>query len=429
MTGSADILIERISSLCPQCKSPINSVIVERNGGVFQISTCSLHGTTETAIFSSAPLYKKLDAWNELIFRSFGEEKGIADIEAPGVWSTSVNSPALGVIDLTNRCNYHCPLCFADGDSAHGAYFLEKDLVRTMLQTLLKQTPAPCRNIQFSGGEPTLHPEFPQIVGMAREMGFSHIQVATNGSRFLDRDYVSLCEEMGLHTLYLQFDGMNDDVYLKLRGQRLLDNKIAIVENIARTNMRIVLVPTISASINVDQIGPIFKFALKYSKHITGISIQPAAFVGRTHEIKPDEHPFNLSDMSIQFGKQTGLTQFPDDWFPLNAISMITLGVGNLRGAPLPHPNCDAHCSLGTYFYVDENDNPTCLNHFLNMEEFFRQMGRVSPKGTRKAFFERIYRLKELKTISDCFDKRSAPVTGTGWLGGQIAGPKRRLAS
>ena len=409
MTASADIAIEQISSLCSQCNKPVTSNIIERNGSVFQTSTCPVHGTTETEIFSNAPLYRKLNGWNDLVFGSFDRQGATPDIAEEGTWLTSLNKPVLGVIDLTNRCNYRCPLCFADGDHAKNFYYLEKETVRKMLQKLLEQTPAPCKNIQFSGGEPTLHPDFAEILCMARDMGFSHIQVATNGSRFLDMDFVALCEEMGLHTLYLQFDGLNDDVYLKLRGKRLLDQKIAIVENIARTNMRIVLVPSIAATINVDQLGPIFKFALRYSKHITGISIQPAAHVGRTEYSGADVRRFNLADMAIEFGNQTGLTTFPDDWFPLNAISMITLGVGNLRGAPLPHPACDAHCSLGTYFYVDERDNPTCLNHFLNMEQFFKRMGKLSPKGTRNAIFEKIYRLKELKTISDCFNQDKAP--------------------
>lgn len=409
MADSADVVIERISSLCTRCQDPISSTIVERNGRILQISTCGVHGTTESEIFSSASLYKKLDAWNELVFRSFKEERPALDAADSEAWSTSVHSPTLGIVDLTNRCNYRCPLCFADGDGANGFYFLGMDEVRTMLQALLKQTPAPCRNVQFSGGEPTLHPQFPEILRMAGEMGFSHIQVATNGSRFVDKDYVSRCEEMGLHTLYLQFDGLNDDVYLKLRSQRLLETKLAVIENIARTNMRIVLVPTIAAAINVDQLGPIFRFALKHSRHITGISIQPAAHIGRMQLSESNGHPFNLADMAIEFGNQTGLTKFPEDWFPLNAISMITLGVGNLRGGALPHPSCDAHCALGTYFYVDEQDNPVCLNRFLDMDRFFKKVGMLSPKRERGALFEKICRLKELKTLADCFDKSRAP--------------------
>ena len=115
---------------------------------------------------------------------------------------------------------------------------------------------------------------------------------------------------------------MTDEVYLQLRGQRLLDKKIAAVNNVAKTNMRLVLVPTIVSSVNVDQLGPIFQLALQYSKHVTGISIQPAAHVGRCDVANGHSEPFNLATMAREFGQQTGLTRFPDDWFPLNSISL-----------------------------------------------------------------------------------------------------------
>ena len=59
----------------------------------------------------------------------------------------------------------------------------EPDLeqVRTMLATLRGERPVDGRVVQFSGGEPTIHPQFFEILSMAREMGFTHIQAATNG--------------------------------------------------------------------------------------------------------------------------------------------------------------------------------------------------------------------------------------------------------
>jgi uncharacterized radical SAM superfamily Fe-S cluster-containing enzyme len=404
-----DTLVAKVTSLCPQCKKPIESSIIERDGGIYQISTCSLHGTTESRIFSNADLYKKLDEWNDLVFPPSQADISGKNIEDLNLWTKSVHSPTLGIIDLTNCCNYSCPLCFAGEENRSHFYFLSLDTVRKMLEVLLSQSPAPCRSVQFSGGEPTLHPEFPAILQIARDMGFSHIQVATNGSRFIDKDFVSLCEHSGLHTLYLQFDGLNDDVYLKLRGRRLLDTKMAIVENVAGSNMRIVLVPTVATSINVDQLGPIFQFALKYSKHVSGISVQPASYVGRTQIPADGGTPFNLADMAIEFGKQTGLTKFPDDWFPLNAISKITLGIERLRGEALPLAACDAHCSLGTYFYIDEKDNPFCLNHFMDLDRFFKRIGSLSPKGEKGFLRERICRLMELRSLADCFNERKAP--------------------
>jgi uncharacterized radical SAM superfamily Fe-S cluster-containing enzyme len=407
--GSSAV-IDQIPSLCPKCDGKTSSLIIERDGKIYQSSQCFEHGATESLLFSDAALYHKLEAWNQLLFQgSSGNPQSRAAGGDTEQHPMSLNPPTLGIIDLTNVCNYQCPLCFAGNGDRHLSYFLSVDTVRKMLDALLRRSGARCRNIQFSGGEPTLHPEFPQILRLAREMGFTHIQVATNGSRFIDADYVFQCEEMGLHTLYLQFDAMNDDVYLKLRGRRLLDEKIAIVGNISKTNMRIVLVPTIAAPINVDQIGPIFNFALEYSRHITGISIQPAALIGRVGIDHHGNNQFNLADMALEFGRQTGLTQFPDDWFPLSAVSMITQGVEKLRGEPLPNPACNAHCSLGTYFYIDAAKTPVCINRFLDMDRFLKTIGRLSPNRSGGGLRQRISHITELQALANCFDKRGAP--------------------
>ena len=408
-TDPPPAVIGRIPSLCAQCGAEIRSTLIERGGKVYQLADCAEHGSSESLVFSDSSLYRSLDAWNRLVFGPTDGRESQAPVADPEHSSLSANPPTLGIIDLTNLCNYSCPLCFAENNYSDRAYFLPLETVRGMLRSLLGQSPAPCRNVQFSGGEPTLHPEFPQILRMAREMGFTHIQIATNGSRFVDPDYAALCEEMGLHTLYLQFDAMSDDVYLKLRAQRLLDKKIAIVRNIARTNMRIVLVPTIAAGINVDQIGPIFNFAVEYSRHITGISIQPAAHIGRVQISHNGQPAFNLADMAMEFGRQTGLTRYPEDWFPLNAVSMITRGVAQLRGEPLPNPACDAHCSLGTHFYIDDHNRPICLNRFLDMGEFFRRIGSISPRRTGGFLRQQISRLRELNSIAACFHKDRAP--------------------
>ena len=71
--------------------------------------------------------------------------------------------PALANVDLTNRCNLTCPVCFANANAA--GYLYEPDLiqVRTMLQALRDERPVDARTVQFSGGEPTIHPNFIEI--------------------------------------------------------------------------------------------------------------------------------------------------------------------------------------------------------------------------------------------------------------------------
>jgi uncharacterized radical SAM superfamily Fe-S cluster-containing enzyme len=405
----ADNPLDEIPSRCPECGNLISSVIIDRGGKIYQRPQCPCHKSPDSLIFSDSDMYRKLEEWNKLVFpRPQQPATPPAHGEACDCSSVSHNEPTLAIIDITNRCNFRCPLCFADAKSERDYYFLDTSLVGKMLQSLLNR-PVPCRHIQFSGGEPTLHPEFPRILRAARDLGFNHIQVATNGSRFVDPDYVKLCEDSGLHTLYLQFDGVTDEVYLQLRGQRLLDKKIAAVNNVAKTNMRLVLVPTIVSSVNVDQLGPIFQFALQYSKHVTGISIQPAAHVGRFDVANGNCEPFNLATMAREFGQQTGLTRFPDDWFPLNSISLIGRALDRVRGEASLAPTSDAHCSLGTYFYIDDDNKPFCLNSFFDLGRFLRCMAEVTPDINQGVIERQISRIRQLGQLSECLDRQRAP--------------------
>jgi hypothetical protein len=403
-----DARIDTVSSLCPECGKPAASAIIEREGKVYQRSLCPCHESIGFLIFSDSNLYRKLEDWNKLIFPNDHRAAAMPAQACCDNGAGSDNEPCLAVIDITNRCNFKCPVCFAEikGEGKH--YILDTEVVARMLKSLVDR-PVPCRSIQFSGGEPTLHPDFPKILRIARDLGFTHIQVATNGSKFVDPGYARLCEDSGLHTLYLQFDGMNDDVYLKMRGQRLLDKKISAVRSIEKTNMRLVLVPTVMGGVNVDQLGPIFQFALEHSKFVTGISVQPAAHVGRIEVANGHAEPFNLAAMARAFGEQTGLTRFPDDWFPLNSLSLLCRAIERVRRETSHPPVSDAHCSIGTFFYVDDNNKPFCLNSFFDLGRFLRGTAEITPYAKQGFFERRASKIRQFAQLSQCLDMRKAP--------------------
>lgn len=404
----SDVTIDTVSSLCPKCGQPALATILDRGGKVYQRSECSCHPASEDLIFSDSALYRKLEEWNKLVFPDAQPVDLSTTPSCCDASTCSENEPCLAVIDITNRCNFKCPVCFAEAKGEGSHYFLEMEVVTRMLKALLNR-PVPCRSVQFSGGEPTIHPDFPKILRTARDLGFTHIQVATNGSKFVDPAYAKLCEESGLHTLYLQFDGMTDEVYLKMRGQRLLDKKIAAVRAIEQTNMRIVLVPTIMSSVNVDQLGPIFQFALEHNKIITGISIQPAADVGRIEAGDRAFEPFNLASMAREFSEQTGLTRFPDDWFPLNSLSLLTRAIERVRNEKTHPPLSDAHCSIGTFFYVDDDNKPFCLNSFFDLGRFLRSMADVKPYAEQGLIERNISKIRQFGKLSQCLDLHKTP--------------------
>jgi 7,8-dihydro-6-hydroxymethylpterin dimethyltransferase len=390
-------VLDRYGSYCPTCGNEAEALVLERDGGVYQRTLCPSHSGTENLILTDVRFHRKLEEWNRRVFPG-GPETELDDNEG--------KAPLLAVIDLTNRCNYSCPVCFA-AVSSEDVYYLDVETVRRMLTALINHKPLPCRHVQFSGGEPTLHPRFLDIVRMSKEMGFNHVQVATNGSMFATPGFARKCEEAGLQTLYLQFDGMDDDVYRRLRGRPLLEQKLEAFRKIEETSMRVVLVPTLVAGVNVGQMGAIFNFALEHSHHVTGISVQPMAATGRVKV--PGEGHFNLVDMAREFGAQTGLTRFPDDWFPLNSLTMITRGVARMRGEAVQNPACDAFCSVGAYFYVDENNRATSVTRFFDLERFLQNIGEMTAPQSRGFFSSRISGMAQLMALSSCFDGKNAP--------------------
>lgn len=163
------------------------------------------------------------------------------------------------------------------------------------------------------------------------------------------------------------------------------------------------------SSVNVDQLGPIFQFALEHNKIITGISIQPAADVGRIEAGDRTFEPFNLAAMAREFSEQTGLTRFPDDWFPLNSIALLTRAIERVRDEKTHPPLSDAHCSIGTFFYVDDDGKPFCLSSFFDLGRFLRSMADVKPYAEQGLIERNISKIRQFGKLSQCLDLRKTP--------------------
>jgi uncharacterized radical SAM superfamily Fe-S cluster-containing enzyme len=159
----------------------------------------------------------------------------------------------------------------------------------------------------------------------------------------------------------------------------------------------------------VDQLGPIFQFALEHNKFVTGISIQPCADVGRVAVDKNGVEPFNLAAMARCFGEQTGLTRFPDDWFPLNSISLLSRAIERVRNEKAHPPLSDAHCSIGTFFYVDDNNKPYCLSSFFDLGRFLRGMADIKPQAEQGLIARQISRIRQFGQLSKCLDLGKTP--------------------
>jgi uncharacterized radical SAM superfamily Fe-S cluster-containing enzyme len=398
-------------SLCPECTQLIDARIFEEGGKVVMEKRCPIHGEFRDIVYSDVRLYLKMEEWN------FGDNRGLenpAKVDASrcpedcGLCNLHTSHTGLANVDLTNRCNLTCPVCFANANAAGYIYEPDFETVRKMLQALRNERPVAGRIVQFSGGEPTIYPRFFDVLRMAKEMGFSHLQAATNGLKFTDLEFAQQAKEAGLHTLYLQFDGVCDDVYRRTRGEALWEKKLKCIENVRKAGLKIVFVPTIVKGVNDNQIGDIVRLALEYIDCTSGISFQPVAFTGRIARHELEAKRFTLSDFAHAFQEQTGIADPYEDWFPLSCVTPFSKLISALRGDPTTTLSCHPHCSLGTYLFVDQDRHAVPVTQFVEVGPMLREMDLLARKADKRRiqFFTKISAWNNLRKF---FHEEKAP--------------------
>ncbi len=377
-------LPKTVETLCPECSCLILGRYYVHDDIVWIEKTCPAHGYFRDKVNTDVALYLKGTR------SGFQDERGVSSPQVTGASACPTDcglcnqhhsTSCLAQIDLTNRCNLTCPVCFASANQAGYVAEPPYEMVIEELRSLRNQHPYPATAIQFTGGEPTLHPDFLRIVKAAHEMGFSHIQIATNGLRIADPEFAARAAEAGLHTLYLQFDGLDDAQYKKLRAVPLLEKKLQAVENCRRTGMKICLVPTIVKTLNDDQVPAIFRFAVANADVISAISYQPVAFTGRISHDERMQKRYTLGDLAHELAACSG-ANLERDFFPLSVMSPLSRIMQTIDGKPKIRPSCHSDCAFGTYFFVTPDRQaipvPRLFDIFRLMDRFNELSVRIS---------------------------------------------------
>lgn len=234
-------------------------------------------------------------------------------------------------------------------------------------------------NIQLSGGEPTLREDLPQIIEMGHEIGFKFIQLNTNGLKLADLDYVKSLKDSGLNSVFLQFDGVDDSVYSKLRGERLLDYKLKAIENLKKVEIGTILVCTIVPGVNDYCLYDIVKFGADNIPVVRGVHFQPVSYFGRVPKIPKDKDRITLPEVMYK-------------------LSMQSKGVIKLKD--FRPPGCEnAYCSFnGNFINIDGQLVPIGTDSNKSKDEI--EEGETGARKA-KAFVERNWAIKQQKLRED----------------------------
>lgn len=313
-------------SVCPVCMARIEAEKTVRQDGIYLEKECPLHGAFSTLIWEGdAESYRAWDRGNDAV-------DGIPCARPVqhgcpydcGLCADHMRQTCCVLLEVTQRCNLRCPVCFASagegGDLSLDEVASRYDLLRATGLTY---------NIQLSGGEPTMHPHLPAIIGMGAERGFSFFQLNTNGLRLAQEEgYAQALAQAGLSCVFLQFDGVTRQPYEVLRGRALLEEKCAAIDNCVKAGLGVVLVPTVAPGVNDGQLGDILRFALERMPGIRGVHFQPVTYMGR-NSLAPASWRITIPHMLRQLEEQTG----------------GLVKAGDFKGGGAENPYCSFHAT------------------------------------------------------------------------------------
>jgi len=301
------------TSLCNECHTPINAKIVFEDGNVYLMKTCKEHGFQKVIIADDIEFYKNIRNFNKASEYPRVPHTS-TDYGCPldcGICPDHEQHSCLTLIEVTDRCNLTCPTCYASSSPTHGRH-RTLDEIKAMFEAVVLSEGEP-DVVQLSGGEPTIHPQFFEIMDLAKTYPIKHLMLNTNGVRIAkDRDFAKrLASYAPDFELYLQFDSFNPSVLEKMRGKDLTDIRKKALEHLNELNLSTTLVVTLQKGENDQELGTILDFAMK-QRCVRGVTFQPTSVSGRLDHFDPAVDRMTNSEVRRLIVEQSDLFTYDD---------------------------------------------------------------------------------------------------------------------
>ena len=340
--GESDFYYQT-KSVCPTCLEIVESHVAAVDERIYLFKSCSKHGDFKELIYSDKDSFEKGLASDKPGSKP-NQYLGSVFSGCPndcGICPDHKQHTCVGIIEITDRCNLRCPVCYAGSrNSFELPFWRVEELI-------------------------DLYPDIFRILKLASQKRIKYILLNTNGIKLADFDF---CQKIALAMkgdnsngakpiIYLQFDGFSSEVSRSLRGATLTDVKLEAIENCRKCGLIVALVPTIVSGVNESEIGDILQLALTNS-NIKMVNFQPHCRTGR-------------SDIDNSLDRVT----IPDITKEIERSSKGRLTHNNFMNVPCPHPSC----SVSSYVYSSK-ESTIELNGLIKSEKFVSKIAdRATP--------------------------------------------------
>ncbi|GJI91485.1 radical SAM protein [Duganella hordei] len=308
------LFYDTTTSVCSTCLHPVEAKIIFKDDHVYMDKWCQAHGTERVLISDDVEYYRLCRE----VFVKHPEMPQIFNTRMEygcpydcGLCPDHMQHSCLSVVEITDNCNLNCPVCYAESGTHRETHKSLDEVLRMLDAVVANEGEADV--VQLSGGEPTLHPQFWDILDAAKARPIKHVMVNTNGIAIAQDP--AFAQRLAGYApgieVYLQFDSLRGEVHKTLRGADLTRIRRQALEHLNAAGLSTTLVVTLKKGLNDDEIGAIIEFALS-QPCVRGVTLQPIQDAGRVEDYDPRLHRLTASEIRRKIAEQSALFTLAD---------------------------------------------------------------------------------------------------------------------
>jgi cyclic pyranopterin phosphate synthase len=188
-------------------------------------------------------------------------------------------------LSVTTRCQFRCAYCLPERGHACAPLQHAPELPRAALTRLLGLIHAirPIRRVRFTGGEPLLRRDLPELIGETAALGIPELALTTNGQLLAPR--AAALRHAGVHRVNVSLDSLRPDVFAAISrggslGLTLAGIRAARDAGLGPVKLNMVVL----RGRNDSECQNLLRFALRSGCHIRFLELMPIGEAARNFD-------------------------------------------------------------------------------------------------------------------------------------------------